>query len=201
MEDGAAYHRGYMGHSGSLIVGESCKGGVMKYTTNLLCPHYDETPLAGWGKCVCPPDCGCREYMCVLPGGGVKFDQDKPRMGLLDPVALRGLVAVLTHGAVKYGDYNWAGGMKWSRPYDAILRHLLAFWEGEDLDQESRLAHLDHAAAGVMFLSRYYHTGLGLDDRPFISVGGASESSLELGVGEPGMLASTPAPSVPGVGV
>jgi len=89
------------------------------------------------------------------------------------------------------------------RPYDAILRHLLAFWEGEDLDQESRLAHLDHAAAGIHFLSRYYHTHLGQDDRPSTSAGGAGESSQESVKGIQLNEQSSPVVSarVPGIGV
>jgi len=49
-------------------------------------------------------------------GGGVKYDQGKPRMSLLPREGLIPIVQVLEFGARKYGDYNWRKGMKWSIP-------------------------------------------------------------------------------------
>lgn len=176
----------------------------MKYRSIMFCAHANVTPIGGWGKCVCPPDCACREYAgCFLLEGGVKFDHAKQRTDLLDPVAVKGLVSVLTYGAKKYGDRNWEKGMKWSRPYGAILRHLLAFWEGEEIDSESGLPHLDHVGANWMFLDRYYHTHLGSDDRPSMSVPTVGESSQRLEKGTQPNEQSSPVVSVrvPGVGV
>ncbi|KKN67766.1 hypothetical protein LCGC14_0457990 [marine sediment metagenome] len=99
---------------------------------------------------------------------GRKDDQEKLRLDLLSVPALRGLAAVLTHGAKKYDDRNWEKGIKFSRVYGAVLRHLLAWWDHEDDDPESGLLHLDHALCGLMFLSHYEHgrdaLGLGYDD-------------------------------------
>ena len=96
---------------------------------------------------------------------GVKFDTDKPRMDLLDPLALEGLAKVLTFGANKYASHNWRGGISYSRLIAAALRHLLAFNRGEDLDSESNLSHIDHAACCLMFLSNMIQTRKDLDDR------------------------------------
>lgn len=76
-------------------------------------------------------------------------------MDLVDPYALGLLADVLTLGAAKYGDRNWEEGMAWGRVYAAALRHLNAFWAGEECDAEDGLPHLAHALTEVMFLLRY----------------------------------------------
>lgn len=96
----------------------------------------------------------------------LKNDQGKPPLHLLDPEFLIGTAAVLDFGQRKYSAWNWARGtFAWSRLYSALLRHLLAFWSGEEIDSESGLPHLDHAACCLMFLRRYASDALGTDDR------------------------------------
>lgn len=98
--------------------------------------------------------------------GGVKHDSGKPRMELLDPLALQGLAQVLTFGASKYpGPHNWRKGFAYSRLLGAALRHIFAFMNGQDTDKESGLSHIDHALACLMFLSNHVKTGIGKDDR------------------------------------
>lgn len=97
---------------------------------------------------------------------GVKFDQGKLRMDLLPPDALEALARILTDGAEKYGEYNWSKGMKWSRPYAALLRHLMAFWAGQDNDPESGHPHLWHVLTNAVFLTSYQIREIGEDDRP-----------------------------------
>lgn len=108
-----------------------------------------------------PPD---RENQ-NLAVGGVKFDLGKTRLDLIAPEFLEGLGQILTHGAQKYSDHNWAKGMHWSRAYGAVLRHLNAWNGGEDLDKESGKPHLWHAAAELMFLVGFEARGTGTDDR------------------------------------
>lgn len=95
----------------------------------------------------------------------VKHDEDKPRMDLLPMEALELVAKVLTFGAKKYGDHNWRKGMKWGRLHAAALRHLSAWARGMDLDDESGLPHLAHAACCLLFLLAYHHTHAGEDDR------------------------------------
>ena len=97
---------------------------------------------------------------------GVKFDAGKLRMDLLPPDALEALARILTDGAVKYGSRNWERGMAWSRPYAALLRHLLAWWGGQDTDPESGHPHLWHVLTNAAFLVAYEQRGVGEDDRP-----------------------------------
>lgn len=96
---------------------------------------------------------------------GKKFDETKTRVDLLSTPALTEIAKVLTFGAEKYGVNNWREGMDWSRLQAAALRHLFAFMEGEDRDQETDLPHLAHLGCCVMFLLEYQLKGLGHDDR------------------------------------
>jgi hypothetical protein len=86
---------------------------------------------------------------------GVKFDQGKARYDLLPPEFAEAVAVVLSMGATKYGDRNWELGMKWSRPFSALMRHMWAWWRGEKLDSESGLSHLHHAACNIAFLIAY----------------------------------------------
>jgi hypothetical protein len=96
---------------------------------------------------------------------GVKYDQEKPRMDLLDPLALEGLAQVLTFGAKKYATHNWRGGLTYSRLIAASLRHTYAILRGEDVDSESGLPHVDHLGCCWMFLSNMMKTRKDMDDR------------------------------------
>ena len=98
--------------------------------------------------------------------GGVKFDQDKIRYDLLPPELLEAVADILTFGAKKYSDRNWEKGMKWSRPFGALMRHMWDWWRKEDRDPETGKTHLWHAACCLAFLIAYEDRGSGEDDRP-----------------------------------
>lgn len=98
----------------------------------------------------------------------LKFDSNKHNIGLLDPKFILDIVKVLEFGASKYGTWNWENGLQYTRLYNASMRHLLAWYQGEDLDQESNHSHLLHAICNLYFL--YYfstHSRDDLDDRFF----------------------------------
>lgn len=96
---------------------------------------------------------------------GVKFDSGKRRVDLVPTEAINALADILTAGAVKYGEHNWRYGMDWSRVYGAAQRHLLAFWGGDDIDDESGMPHLWHALTNIAFLVSYQAMSVGRDDR------------------------------------
>lgn len=98
--------------------------------------------------------------------GAMKADGNKLRYDLLPAQPLEDLVKILTFGAQKYKDRNWEGGMKWSRPFGACMRHLWAWWGGEDKDSDSGLSHLAHAACNLFFLMEFEYTKREYDDRP-----------------------------------
>jgi hypothetical protein len=95
-----------------------------------------------------------------------KFDTDKDPWHLLPWDAVRGIVKILAFGAKKYAPRNWEKGMAWSRPYDALLRHVTAWHEREDKDSETGYSHLWHAGCCIVFLIAYEIRGIGTDDRP-----------------------------------
>lgn len=97
--------------------------------------------------------------------GANKFDDQKLPVQLVDADFVKDVAKVLALGAQKYGENNWRGGLKWSRTYGATLRHLYAWFKGEDKDQESGLSHLAHAACNIMFLMEWEKTHPELDDR------------------------------------
>lgn len=100
---------------------------------------------------------------------GKKKDEGKPRWELIAYDAVEGIAKVLTFGANKYSARNWEKGIAYGRVYGAIMRHLWKWWHGENLDAETGLSHLDHAATEIMFLSAYEKRGMNgtvQDDRP-----------------------------------
>lgn len=84
---------------------------------------------------------------------GTKHDDGKPRWTLVPWRAMESVVAVLEHGAKKYGDDNWRHVPNASRRYvDAAARHIIAHMRGDELDRESGLPHLAHAVCSILFL-------------------------------------------------
>ena len=87
---------------------------------------------------------------------GVKYDQDKDQWHLLEPWFTKEIVEVLTLGAKKYSPDNWKKVPNArNRYYDALMRHITAWFNGEENDPEDGLSHLAHAACCIYFL-RYF---------------------------------------------
>lgn len=73
----------------------------------------------------------------------------------------------LLEGAFKYGSHNYrVKGVRNSTYYNAAMRHLNAWWEGEDIDSESGLPHITKAMASLMVLRDAQMMGMVTDDRP-----------------------------------
>lgn len=100
----------------------------------------------------------------------LKNDNGKPTFELLPISLLAETNKVLQHGANKYGVNNWRKkeGFKYSRCYNALLRHMLAWWFGEDCDKETGLSHLSHAMCNLLFLEYHFHNNKEADDRPIM---------------------------------
>lgn len=101
----------------------------------------------------------------ISEGQGLKYDDKKEPLALLSRTWLLGVAAVMGFGAKKYAEHNWRSGHKRSRLISAALRHILAYNEGEDLDPESGLNHLDHASCCLQFAREGHETHPGMDDR------------------------------------
>jgi hypothetical protein len=95
-----------------------------------------------------------------------KSDTGKARLDLLPPELMLSVSHVLAYGAEKYSERNWELGSKWGRYYAALQRHMLAWWAGEDTDEETGMSHLWHAGCCIAFLIAYESRGVGTDDRP-----------------------------------
>ena len=100
---------------------------------------------------------------------GIKHDQGKLEYHLLSSDALNGLIEILMFGKERYGAFNWAKGLTYSRVYDALERHIKAWWNGENLDPDSHKSHLYHVLCNAMFLAHfisYPEKYEEFDDRP-----------------------------------
>lgn len=97
---------------------------------------------------------------------GRKDDTGKAPWGLVPWDGVSAITTVLKFGAAKYAPRNWEKGMDWNRPFDAAIRHLTAWWQGETLDPETGFSHLWHAGCNILFIICYELRGIGNDNRP-----------------------------------
>jgi hypothetical protein len=75
-------------------------------------------------------------------------------------------VAML-EGSRKYGRHNYrVAGVRSSVYYDAAMRHLMAWWEGEDIDTDSGMSHVVKAITTLAVLRDAQHQQMLTDDRP-----------------------------------
>lgn len=89
-------------------------------------------------------------------GPGVKHDEGKNRLDLIEPEFIEGIGEILTFGAAKYEPNNWQNvDDAQNRYYAAAMRHLLAWRKGEKVDPESGKSHLYHVACNMMFLTHW----------------------------------------------
>lgn len=78
-----------------------------------------------------------------------------------------GIGLAMLEGALKYGRHNYrAIGVRASVYFDATLRHTVRWWEGEDIDPDSGLHHIDKAIASLVVLRDAIYCGKLNDDRP-----------------------------------
>ncbi len=78
------------------------------------------------------------------------------------------LGAAMLEGACKYRRHNYrVAGVRASVYFDAAMRHLVAWWEGEDIDSDSGVHHITKCIAGLLVLRDAQMQGkLAQDDRP-----------------------------------
>lgn len=67
-------------------------------------------------------------------------------LAYLDAIALNALALVAGFGARKYKPFGYLKGVKQTDLLNALHRHVNAYMCGEELDEESGLPHLAHAA-------------------------------------------------------
>ena len=101
----------------------------------------------------------------VSQSGALRYNNNKLPMHLVPPDAIESMARVLDYGASKYSERNWELEAPVSVPYASLMRHLQAYWAGEDCDPESNLSHLDHIIMNAAMLVRYAKNEEN-DDRP-----------------------------------
>lgn len=108
------------------------------------------------------------DYEDKSPGfeARLKNIEGKAPMSLINTIFLEGIARVLAHGSDKYGPNMWRDDpMPHTAEIDSMLRHLLAFANGEDIDPASGELHLHHIGCRLSFLVERYYTRPDLDDR------------------------------------
>jgi hypothetical protein len=111
------------------------------------------------------------EQLELVPWADAKPSNPKDSIGVTKPPLscipcgpLFEIGAAMLDGSCKYGRHNYRSiGVRSSVYYDAMLRHIMRWWEGEEVDKDSGCQHLAHAAACAIILMDCPDVN---DDRP-----------------------------------
>lgn len=96
-----------------------------------------------------------------------RFGSVKVSISKLPMVAIVHGAHAMMDGAAKYGPYNWRDNPVIANIYvDAAMRHLSAWFEGQELAKDSGVHHLGHAIACCAILLDAQMTGNLVDNRP-----------------------------------
>lgn len=91
----------------------------------------------------------------------------KPGISSVPPSALIHLGRAMADGRRKYGAMNWRDKcVTASVYYDAAMRHLMAWFDGEQFARDSGVHHLGHAMACLAIVLDAEAAGNFNDDRP-----------------------------------
>lgn len=91
----------------------------------------------------------------------------KPSMSLIPPAALLHMGAAMKNGAAKYGALKWREvSLDSTTYYDAAMRHMLAWLDGEDVAPDSGVHHLGHVMACCAIVLDAISMGNLNDNRP-----------------------------------
>lgn len=91
----------------------------------------------------------------------------KAPMSTVSAAVLMEVGVAMLEGASKYGRHNYrAAGVRASVYYDALMRHAMAWWEGEDLDPDSGMSHITKAIATLVVVRDAMIQDKFTDDRP-----------------------------------
>ncbi len=141
--------RNYCGECGSRGCVEGCPS-----CSRVRVPEAPVTPVAASG-----------EHRVTNPVTGGEKGSKPQRMDLVPMRSVMDVSEVYGFGAAKYADWNWRRGYEWSLSIAALQRHLSAWQEGQDTDDESGLSHLAHAGFHVLTLLTFTRDHPELDDR------------------------------------
>jgi hypothetical protein len=155
------------------VVGKAeCRHGVYTYDDGSV---WD----SGSGNIIAPPGVDFKDTvawkMRNMPTGPSAPDDNpktayglaKPDMAVVPPAALLSLMGAMQVGAQKYGPHNWRKDKVSSSVYYAAAhRHLMAWFDGEDVAADSGVHHLGHVMACCAILLDAASIGMLNDNRP-----------------------------------
>ena len=136
---------------------------------------YEDT-ASGWNWCYEGTDSCIKNYRYWIPeedgstpettqtqDSGVKYDSGKTQWSYLPLEPIKAVIDVMTYGDKKYPAED---GSNWKRVkdsrkryYNATMRHLTSWFDGEKNDPESGLHHLAHACSNILFLLWFEFNG------------------------------------------
>ena len=91
----------------------------------------------------------------------------KPTMANISAAVMAEVGVGMHEGARKYGSHNYRVTKIYaSTYYPALLRHITAWWEGEDIDPDSGVPHVSKLIACASVLRDAEIQGMLVDDRP-----------------------------------
>jgi len=129
------------------------------------------------------------EQRVVDPVTGGAKGSKLARFSLIPWDILRELAEHYGRGARKYEDRNWERGYAWSLSFDALHRHLEAFWNGDEIDHDPSLyiegeEHTTRHIVAVIWhavcLAWFSRHHVGRDDRPLPVPGATTTVNVNL---------------------
>lgn len=91
----------------------------------------------------------------------------KARISLVPATSVIYQALAMENGADKYGPYNWRDNAVRADIYvDAAMRHLFAWFNGEEEASDSGVHHLGHALSCIGIIIDAIETGNLIDNRP-----------------------------------
>lgn len=90
-------------------------------------------------------------------------------LSVIPSTAILELGKAMQNGAGKYGAFNWRDNKISSSVYmDACMRHLLSWWDGEEIAEDSGVHHLGHAMACLALVLDAQRLDTLNDNRPAV---------------------------------
>jgi hypothetical protein len=146
---------------------EACKQPAIDHDAGGYCPtefaYGVEIPLTRTATIA-------HEKSCKDTNPKDAIGSKKAPMSTLPAGVLAEMGVAMLEGKAKYGAFNYRiAGVRSSVYYDALMRHIMAWWEGEDIDPDSGLPHVVKALVTLAVLRDAQRNGMVTDDRPPIS--------------------------------
>ena len=96
-----------------------------------------------------------------------EFGNNKVAKSVIPAPVIMELGLAMMEGAIKYGSHNYRDTpILASTYYDAVNRHMDAWWEGENVDPSSGISHVTKAIASLVVLRDAMLFGTFKDNRP-----------------------------------